>query len=110
MAIDTRSIDSLLSELRATTAQIGNAGKSVTDNAAAGGVDFAQVLASTIDQVNAAQTDAHKMAEDFSSGQNNVNLQDVMINLQKANLSFQQMVQVRNKLVSAYQDIMNMQV
>jgi flagellar hook-basal body complex protein FliE len=33
-----------------------------------------------------------------------------MINLQKANLSFQQMVQVRNKLVSAYQDVMNMPV
>jgi len=39
-----------------------------------------------------------------------VNLQDVMVNLQKANLSFQQMVQVRNKLVTAYQDIMNMSV
>jgi flagellar hook-basal body complex protein FliE len=33
-----------------------------------------------------------------------------MINLQKASLSFQQMVQVRNKLVSAYQDVMNMPV
>jgi flagellar hook-basal body complex protein FliE len=50
------------------------------------------------------------MAEDFSSGQSDVNLQDVMINLQKASLSFQQMVQVRNKLVSAYHDIMNIQV
>ena len=68
------------------------------------------MLKSTIDQVNAAQQQAHKMSEDFSSGQSNVNLQDVMINLQKANLSFQQMVQVRNKLVSAYQDVMNMQV
>jgi flagellar hook-basal body complex protein FliE len=50
------------------------------------------------------------MAEDFSGGEPNVNLQDVMVNLQKANLSFQQMVQVRNRLVSAYQDIMNMSV
>ncbi len=50
------------------------------------------------------------MAEDFASGKENVNLQDVMINLQKANLSFQQMVQVRNRLVSAYHDIMNIQV
>ena len=49
-------------------------------------------------------------AADFASGQGDVNLQDVMINLQKANLSFQQMVQVRNKLVSAYHDIMNIQV
>jgi flagellar hook-basal body complex protein FliE len=67
-------------------------------------------LKSTIDQVSAAQVDAQKMAEDFSSGQSDVNLQDVMINLQKASLSFQQMVQVRNRLVSAYHDIMNIQV
>jgi flagellar hook-basal body complex protein FliE len=50
------------------------------------------------------------MTQEFASGSSNVNLQDVMVNLQKANLSFQQMVQVRNKLVSAYHDIMNMQV
>jgi flagellar hook-basal body complex protein FliE len=39
-----------------------------------------------------------------------VNLHDVMISLQKASLSFQTMVQVRNKLVTAYQEIMNTQV
>jgi len=37
-------------------------------------------------------------------------VQDVMLSLQKANVSFQTMVQVRNKLVTAYQEIMNMQV
>ena len=54
--------------------------------------------------------DAQKLAQDFSAGTGNASLQDVMMSLQKANLSFQQMVQVRNKLVSAYHDIMNMQV
>ena len=57
-----------------------------------------------------AQLDAQKLAQDFSAGTGNASLQDVMMSLQKANLSFQQMVQVRNKLVSAYQDIMNMPV
>ncbi len=108
MAIDTRQIDQMLSELRSASALAG--GKAAGNVAPAGGPDFAQVLKSTIDQVSAAQQEAQKMAEDFSSGQSNVNLQDVMINLQKANLSFQQMVQVRNKLVSAYHDIMNIQV
>lgn len=109
MAIDTRNIDAMISELRATTAL--TQGKSVGAAApAAGATDFAQILQSTIDQVSQAQQSAQKMTEDFASGQGNVNLQDVMINLQKANLSFQQMVQVRNKLVSAYNDIMNMQV
>ena len=72
------------------------------------GADFSLALKSAIDQVNAAQQSAQQMTQDFASGQSNVNLQDVMINLQKANLSFQQMVQVRNKLVTAYQDVMNM--
>ena len=50
------------------------------------------------------------MAEGFAAGQGDVNLQDVMVNLQKANVSFQPMGQARNKLVSAYHDVMNMQV
>lgn len=108
MAIDTRQVDQMLSELRSASALAGS--KQADNGGAAGGPDFSQVLKSTIDQVNAAQLDARKMAEDFSSGQSDVNLQDVMINLQKASLSFQQMVQVRNRLVSAYHDIMNIQV
>lgn len=108
MSIDTRNIDALLSELKATTAVAK--GGSVDKSQAAGGTDFAQVLQSTLDQVNQAQQSAQTMTENFASGQGDVNLQDVMINLQKASLSFQQMTQVRNKLVSAYNDIMNMQV
>lgn len=109
MAIDTRQIDQMLAELKSAASLTG--GKSPTNaQSQTGGPDFADVLKSTIDQVNAAQVGAQKMAEDFSSGQSDVNLQDVMINLQKASLSFQQMVQVRNRLVSAYHDIMNIQV
>ena len=108
MAIDTRQIEQMLAELKSASAL--GAGKSAAAQAPAGSPDFAEVLKTTIDQVSAAQVDAQKMAEDFSSGQGDVNLQDVMINLQKASLSFQQMVQVRNRLVSAYHDIMNIQV
>ncbi len=109
MAIDTRQIDQMLAELRSAAALTG-AKSPGAGQAPVGGPDFAEVLKNTIDQVSAAQVDAQKMAEDFSSGQSDVNLQDVMINLQKASLSFQQMVQVRNRLVSAYHDIMNIQV
>lgn len=108
MAIDTRNLDAMLSELKAASA--ATQGKAAPAAGAAGGPDFAQVLKGAIEQVNQAQADAQKLAEDFASGQSNANLQDVMINLQKASLSFQQMTQVRNKLVSAYHDIMNTQV
>jgi flagellar hook-basal body complex protein FliE len=50
------------------------------------------------------------MAEQFQLGTSNVSLEDTMVALQKANISFQAMVQVRNKVVAAYNDIMNMQI
>jgi flagellar hook-basal body complex protein FliE len=108
MAIDTRNVEQMLSELRsaASLAQ----GKPADKAQAADGADFSQALKAAIDQVSQAQAQALQMTKDFAGGQSSVSLQDVMVNLQKANLSFQQMVQVRNKLVSAYQDIMNMQV
>jgi flagellar hook-basal body complex protein FliE len=108
MSIDTRNIEQMLSELRAASSLAQ--GKSAQQTQQPGGPEFSQVLKSAIDQVGQAQQQAQQMAETFASGQSNVNLQDVMINLQKANLSFQQMVQVRNKLVTAYQDITNMPV
>ncbi|MDP5240790.1 flagellar hook-basal body complex protein FliE [Uliginosibacterium sp. 31-16] len=105
--MDTRAIEQMIGQMRAATDVA--AGKS-TATSAAGGADFSSALQSAMQQVSQAQESAQQMAQDFSAGNSEVNLQDVMVNLQKANLSFQQMVQVRNKLVSAYQDIMNMPV
>lgn len=110
MAIDTRNLDAMLSELKAASALAQGKATPVAGGGKTDGPDFAQVLKGAIEQVNQAQADAQKMAEDFATGQGNANLQDVMMNLQKASLSFQQMTQVRNKLVSAYHDIMNTQV
>ncbi len=107
--MDTRGIDQMLSELRSVSQAAQN--KPVETAApAAGGVNFADVLDTALKDVSAAQSEARQMAQEFSAGDPNVNLQDVMVNLQKASLSFQQMVQVRNRLVTAYQDIMNMPV
>jgi flagellar hook-basal body complex protein FliE len=102
--MNTQGIDQLLSQLRVTSAAA--AGESVAPE----GQDFASVLKASLDSVNAAQRNARNLAEAFEAGNPNANLQEVMVSLQKANLSFQTMVQVRNKLVTAYQEIMNMQV
>ena len=75
-----------------------------------GKADFAGALKASLDQVSAAQNKATEMGQRFALGDDKVNLSDVMINMQKASIGFQATVQVRNKLVSAYQDIMNMQV
>lgn len=107
--METKGIDQMLSVLRASAAQAsGRANEAQAP--AAGGADFAQVLKNTIDQVNQTQQQAEDMAAKFAAGDGNANLHEVMISLQKANLSFQEMVQVRNKLVTAYHDVMNMQV
>ena len=73
-------------------------------------VDFADVLKGAIDQVNSSQQTAAKMSQAFAMGDDSVNLSDVMIASQKASISFQTSIQVRNKLVSAYRDIMTMQL
>lgn len=78
--------------------------------AAPEGADFASLLKSSVDQVNAAQKTAGAMTEAFAKGDPNTDLTEVMVAMQKASLSFQAMTQVRNKLVEAYKDVMNMPV
>ena len=107
--MDTNGIEQMLSALRTTAVQA--AGKPAADNTpAAGGADFAQILQSSIDKVNQTQQGANQMAEKLAASDTSQNLHEVMIALQSASVSFQEMVQVRNKLVTAYQDVMNIQV
>ena len=73
-------------------------------------VDFSEALKASLNQVNQVQQNAETLGKNFAMGDDSVSLSDVMIAGQKANISFQTTVQVRNKLVSAYHDIMNMQV
>jgi flagellar hook-basal body complex protein FliE len=70
---------------------------------------FADIIQKSIEKVNDAHIDADKMASDLATGKN-VDIHQTMIALEKADISFQFMMQVRNKLVSAYQEISRMQV
>jgi len=69
---------------------------------------FAAEFKKAVDSVSAAQTHASTQARHFELGVPGVNLNDVMIDMQKASLGFQSIVQVRNKLVTAYQTIASM--
>jgi flagellar hook-basal body complex protein FliE len=110
--METRALDQVLSQLRSAAARAGGGIGNAASPAAAGikQADFASVLKASLDQVNSSQQHAAKLARDFELGAPEANLQDVMVSIQKANISFQQTVQVRNRLISAYHDIMNMQV
>lgn len=110
-AIDSSRIEAMVAQLKvaATRAQ-GNVGPMAETEQAAGKVNFADALAASLNQVNGAQKSAEQLGQKFALGDDKVSLSDVMIAGQKASIAFQATVQVRNKLVSAYQDIMNMQV
>ncbi|MEM9171330.1 MAG: flagellar hook-basal body complex protein FliE [Pseudomonadota bacterium] len=80
----------------------------VRDTKAPGG--FATLLARSVSTVNERQQTAAAQASAYEAGDPDADLTQVMISLQKASLSFQAMTEVRNKLVNAYQEIMNMPV
>jgi len=108
--IDTGRIDAMVAQLKVAAARSqGNLNPLQTEKPAAK-ADFAGALKASLDQVNSAQHKSTQLGERFALGDDKVNLSDVMISMQKASIGFQATVQVRNKLVAAYQDIMNMQV
>ncbi len=112
-------IDAVLSQIRSMQAQIrgvngeaseaaktaaaGNAGKTAQTS-------FADVLKQGLDQVNQVQQRAGDMADKFERGVPGVELPQVMLEMQKASVSFRALTEVRNKLVNAYQEIMNMPI
>lgn len=106
----TNRIDQLLGQMRAAQELASRLPRPATAADAPQKADFSSMLKSSIEQVSRTQMQAESMTKAYETGAKDVQLHDVMISLSKANISFQQMVQVRNRLVSAYQDIMNMHV
>ncbi len=85
------------------TGQVGGSSESTK-------VSFSDSLKKMLDAVSDQQMKSDGLSKRFAMGDDSVNLSDVMIERQKASLSLQATVQVRNKLVSAYHEIMNIQV
>jgi flagellar hook-basal body complex protein FliE len=112
-------IDAVLSQIRSMQSQISGIGgsmqqapqavKGVQPDAAAPG-SFANVLKQGIDQVNSAQQKATSLATQFEQGVPGIELPQVMLEMQKASVSFRALTEVRNRFVSAYQEIMNMPI
>jgi flagellar hook-basal body complex protein FliE len=104
-------IDRVLAQIR-NISQAGKAGGIAGGNApgAVGGVDngFAKLLKQGIESVNSTQARASDLATKFERGVPGVELPQVMLEMQKANVSFRALTEVRNKFVEAYREIMNM--
>lgn len=71
---------------------------------------FSEMLVDAVNQVAETQQQAGNLAKAFEVGDPNVSLSQVMVASEKASVSFQAMTQVRNKLVEAYKDVMNMPI
>ena len=71
---------------------------------------FSSMMSKAINQVNDTQMHAGELKKTFEMGGGDVDLSEVMIAIQKSRVSFEALTQVRNKLLNAYQDVMNMPV
>jgi len=100
-----QGIESVVQQLQMATLQASNKSTDAMAHA-----DFAGQLKAALGKISETQNAARTQAQDFEMGKPGVSLNDVMVDLQKSSISMQMGIQVRNKLVSAYQDIMNMQV
>lgn len=74
------------------------------------GPRFGELLDQAVNKVNEVQQASGAMSKAYIQGDANVGITDVMIASQKAGVAFDAMVQVRNKLVEAYKDVMNMPI
>ena len=99
------SIESVLQQMRALT-QAADRPATAGGEIASGG--FAGELKKSLDRISDAQQSASSQAEAFELGKPGIALNDVMVDLQKAGIGFQMGLQVRNKVVAAYQEVMNM--
>ncbi|MEZ0121120.1 MAG: flagellar hook-basal body complex protein FliE [Candidatus Reddybacter sp.] len=102
------AINQVLSQMRVLEAAAKSGEGSNIGGVSGGGNEFGKMLTETIDKANGTMQHATELKEGFQRGDEGVELPQVMVALQEASISFQAMTQVRNKLLSAYQDIMNM--
>jgi flagellar hook-basal body complex protein FliE len=103
-------VDSVLSQIRSLSSQLNGGGiRDVAQTQNTPG-SFSSLMKSGIDQVNQSQQRANDLATGFERGTPGIELPQVMLEMQKANVSFRALTEVRNRFVSAYQEIMNMQI
>jgi flagellar hook-basal body complex protein FliE len=106
MALNISGLNSSIPPIRMPTTplppSIGNAEASTSGS-------FASFLSDSLKQVNSMQAEANQAVENMSTG-GEVNPAEVLTAVQKADLAFRLTMQIRNKLVAAYQEIQNIRI
>jgi flagellar hook-basal body complex protein FliE len=112
MTMPVNALSSALQQMQSMAAQAaGGASPAASDESGAASVgSFASAMKASLDKISNDQKTAIGESQAFELGSSNVSLNDVMVDMQKANVGFQFGLQVRNKLVAAYNDIAQMSV
>jgi len=97
-----------MADIKAISSASGGIQDIGKDRQGSGQGNFTQLLREAIEKVNDLQREADKAIKEFAAGK--ASIHDTMIAIEKANLSFQLMVQVKRKIVSAYEEIIRMQI
>lgn len=100
----------LLAQMRAMQGQAQSAPVNPQQINSNNQVDFGDLMKNAVGQVNSLQQTSNQLKTGFEMGDPNINLSDVMIASQKASVAFEATVQVRNKFVEAYQEVMRMSI
>ena len=101
------AINQVLAQMRAMQAL---ANPQATPEAVQGQSNFSNLMQDSIREVNAAMQESRAMTTRFEMGDPSVSLAEVMVNSQKAGLQFQAVAEIRNRVLSAYKEVMNMPV
>ncbi len=107
------SINQVLAQMRVLAAQAQQgvqAPRAADESGAAAGPDFSTLLKRSIDAVNEVQQTSGDLKKRFELGDPSVSMVDIAIASEKSKVAFTAMTQVRNKLVQAYKDVMNMPI
>jgi flagellar hook-basal body complex protein FliE len=111
MTMPVNALSSALQQMQAMAAQAaGDANPAAQQSGAATPTSFAAAMKASLDKISSDQQTAVGESNAFELGSSNVSLNDVMVDMQKANIGFQFGLQVRNKLVAAYNDIAQMSI
>jgi flagellar hook-basal body complex protein FliE len=106
----SNNVDALLARMNALQQAASGDLTAASTAVPAGSPDFAHMLSDAVRGVSALQNNAAAQSQALQLGDRGVSMEQVMISLQQASLSFQGMVAVRNKLVEAYREISNLAV
>jgi flagellar hook-basal body complex protein FliE len=110
--MSSMQIQQVLSEMRALQARASGVSEIAAGSATgpAQPADFATLMKNSVDHISTMQNQASALSEAYEAGDKSVDLTKVMLEVQKAGLAFRAMTEVRNKLLDAYTQVMNMSV